>query len=254
MHRSSLSFHRAPAGLLFLLGVLSAAPAAAQDLVRLSVNVAQQATSTTVLQEGSFDRYFEQGSSTFERTVPKAVVYDFGGSVRLWRAFHAGAAVSILENTGTGTLTARVPHPLQFNKPRTTTGDIADAKRTEIGSHIMFGWMIPAASGLDFLLFGGPSIFATEQLFVKSLSLSLNQEVFPFDVLAFPGAETETLSASVLGYNAGVDMTWRFARHFGVGLLLRYSSGKKEFTPTGSQPVEVTVGGLHAGGGLRVVF
>ena len=59
-----------------------------------------------------------------------------------------------------------------------------------------------------------------------------------------------------MGYNAGVDMTWRFARNVGVGLLVRYSNGKKEFTPTGtgSQPVEVTVGGLHAGGGLRLIF
>ncbi len=57
-----------------------------------------------------------------------------------------------------------------------------------------------------------------------------------------------------MGYNAGVDMTWRFADNFGVGLLVRYSNGKKEFTPTGAQPVEVTVGGLHAGGGLRVLF
>lgn len=205
-------------------------------------------------QQGSFDRYFEQGSTTFEQTVPTSVIYDLGGSIRVWRQLYAGAAVSIFEATGSGTLTARVPHPLQFNKPRTTTGDIADAQRREIGTHIMAGWTIPAARGLDFLLFGGPSFFSTEQLFAKSLTLSLDKEIFPFDELPFPGAETETIRENVVGYNAGVDMTWRFADHFGVGLLLRYSNGKKAFTPTGSQPVEVTVGGLNAGGGLRVLF
>ena len=84
--------------------------------------------------------------------------------------------------------------------------------------------------------------------------LSLDKEVFPFDELAFPGAQTEDVRNTVIGYNAGVDMTWRFARNIGVGLLLRYSKGKKEFTPTGMQPVGVTVGGLHAGGGLRLRF
>ena len=84
--------------------------------------------------------------------------------------------------------------------------------------------------------------------------LSLEKEVFPFDELAFPGAQTQTVRENVLGYNAGVDMTWRFSQNVGVGLLLRYSNGKKAFTPTGAQPVEVTVGGLHAGGGLRVLF
>ena len=231
-----------------------ASSAAGQELVRLSVNIGQQATSTTVTQQGSFDQYFEQGSTTFERTIPTSVIYDLGGTIRVWRQLHAGAAVSMFETTGEGELTARVPHPLQFNKPRTTTGDIADARRREIGTHIMFGWTIPAAHGLDFLLFAGPSFFSTEQLFAKSLTLSLDKEVFPFDELAFPGAETETLRENAVGYNAGVDMTWRFADHFGVGLLLRYSHGKKAFTPAGSQPVEVTVGGLNAGGGLRVLF
>lgn len=234
--------------------VSTAAAAAAQERFRISINAGQQTTATTISHEQTFDRYFEQGSFTFERTVPKAPIYDLGVAVRLWRGLHAGAAVSIFEKTGAGTVTARVPHPLQFNKPRPTTGEIADAKRREVGQHIMFGWTIPAAGGLDFTLFGGPSIVTTEQLFVTSLTLALDKEVFPFDELAFPGVQAETQRQSVTGYNAGVDMTWRFARNVGVGLLVRYSNGKKAFEPTGTPAVEVTVGGLHAGGGLRLVF
>ncbi len=235
-----------------LLGAI--VPAAAQERLRISVNAGQQTSTTTVLQTQSFDRYFEQGSFTFERTVPKAPIYDLGATVRLWRELHAGAAVSIFDKSGAGTLTARVPHPLQFNKARTTTGDVAGATRREIGQHFMFGWLVPAASGIDFLLFAGPSIFAAEQLFVKSLTLSLDKEVFPFDELAFPSMETEIVRENVVGYNAGVDMTWRFSDKIGVGLLIRYSNGKREFTPTSTPLVDVTVGGLHAGGGLRVLF
>jgi hypothetical protein len=160
-------------------------------------------------------------------------------------------------------VTVKAPHPLQFNRPRTTAGDIADVRRQEVGQHFMVGWNIStvagpqrrtATRGLDFTLFAGPSIFVTDQLFVTSLMLSLEKEVFPFDELAFPGAQTQTVRENVLGYNAGVDMTWRFSRNVGVGLLLRYSNGKKSFAPAGVEPVEVTVGGLHAGGGLRVLF
>jgi hypothetical protein len=158
-----------------------------------------------------------------------------------------------------------VPHPLQFNKPRVTNADIAGVTRREFGQHFMVGWNISTAAaprlraaprGLDFTVFAGPSLFVTDQLLVSSVPLSIDSEVFPFDQLRFPGAQTEILRESIIGYNAGVDMTWRFARHFGVGLLLRYSNGKKEFTPTpsGSTPVDVTAGGLHAGGGLRVLF
>jgi hypothetical protein len=241
-------------GVLALFCVTSAS---AQERIRIAVNAAQQTSTTTVAQEQTFDRYFEQGSFTFERAVPKKVIYDLGVAVRVWRGLHAGAAVSVFDDkTGSGTMTARVPHPLQFNRPRTTTGDIADATRREIGQHFMIGWNVRAAGGLDFTLFGGPSIFATDQLFVKNLTLSLDKEVFPFDELAFPVVVNETLRENVTGYNAGVDMTWRFMRNVGAGLLVRYSGGKKEFAPTGtgSQPVEVTVGGLHAGGGLRLIF
>ena len=117
-------------------------PAAAQERLRISANIGQQASTTTVTQQQTFDRYFEQGSFTFERTVPKALIYDFGMAVRLWRGLHAGAAVSVFDTTGTGTVTARVPHPLQFNKPRTTTGDISDTTRREVGQHFMVGWNI----------------------------------------------------------------------------------------------------------------
>ena len=238
-------------------------PAAAQERFRISANVGQQATTTTVTQDQTFDRYFEQGSFTFEPTVPKATIYDFGIAVRVWRLLHAGAAMSLFEKADPGTVTVKVPHPLQFNRPRTTVGDIADVRRREVGQHFMVGWNLStiarpqrrtATQGLDFTLFAGPSIFVTDQLFVASPMLSLEKEVFPFDELAFPGAQIQTVRQNVIGYNAGVDMTWRFSKNVGVGLLLRYSNGKKAFTPPGVEPVEVTVGGLHAGGGLRVLF
>lgn len=232
----------------------AAAPAGAQDRFRVSVNAGQQTTSTALSGAQTFQQYFEQGSFTFDRTVPKAPFYDAGVAVRVWRALHAGAAVSIFADTGPGVLTARVPHPLYFNQPRTVTGDIPGVERREVGQHMSAGWAIPAAGGLDFIMFGGPSIFTTEQMFVTTLMLALDKEAYPFDTLAFPGVVTEKKRDHVIGYNAGVDMTWRFAEKVGAGLLVRYSKGTKDFTPTGGAPVEIEVGGLHAGGGLRLIF
>ena len=247
-----------------MVGLLCGDWVSAQERFRISVNAGQQASTATLTQEQTFDRYFEQGSFTFERTIPKAIIYDLGATVRIWRGLHAGAAASLFDNTGPGTVIARVPHPLQFNKPRTSSGDITNTMRRELGQHLMFGWNIStvatprfgrAPRGLDFTLFAGPSIFVAEQLFVTSLTLSLENEVFPFDELAFPAAQTTSVRDTVLGYNAGVDMTWRFNNNVGIGLLLRYSNGAKAFSPAaGSQPVDVTVGGLHAGGGLRLMF
>ena len=47
---------------------------------------------------------------------------------------------------------------------------------------------------------------------MTQLNFSLQDEVFPFEELAFPRADTETLRGNIIGYNAGVDMTWRVNR------------------------------------------
>ena len=109
-------------------------------------------------------------------------------------------------------MTARVPHPLFFDKQRTMTGEVSNVTRREVGQHVSVGWVIPDVDGLDLMVFGGPSVFTTEQLFVTTLTLALDKEVYPFDSLAFPGTVTEKRREDVLGYHAGVDMTWRFSQ------------------------------------------
>ena len=256
-HRRSSIVDR-PSSIVAILCVLCvwisfASPAAAQERFRFAANIGQQATTTDISEVQTFEQYFEDGRFTFERTTPKDVFYDASVGVRVWRGLQAGLAVSFFDNSGSGNVEASVPHPLQFNKPRTTESELAGITRRELGQHITVGWIIPAAANIDFTIFGGPSFFITEQTFVTGLTMSLDKEVFPFTTLAFPGASTAIERETVIGYNAGVDMAWRFADHIGVGALLRYTAGKKDFEPTGAT-VEVNVGGLHAGGGVRVSF
>jgi hypothetical protein len=257
-HRPSSIVQR-PASIVAILCafcVLSSftSPALAQERFRISANAASQSTTTTITEEQNFQQYFEQGSFRFEHTTPQDIVFDGGVLVRVWRGLHAGMAVSFFDNGGSGDIEARVPHPLQFNRTRVTSSELGNITRREVGTHVTIGWNIPATAGIDFTVFAGPSVFTTEQTFVTGLMLSLDKEVFPFNELAFPGAQTEIQRENVVGYNVGVDMTWRFMDHFGVGALFRYAGGRKDFSPTNGTPVEVKVGGLHAGGGLRLVF
>jgi hypothetical protein len=265
---------RAAAAIFASAVLLGAMPAGAQDRFIASVNIGQQATSTTVSEERTFQQYLEEGSLTFGRTIPKALFVDAGLSVHLWRGVRAGASVSIFEDSGLGELTANVPHPLFFDQRRTVTGTIGGVRRREVGQHFSAGWMIPniprirktpkpskipTKRPVDFIIFGGPSIFTTDQIFVTTLrSVSLANEIYPFDTVEFPGAVTEKTRNNVVGYHAGLDITWRLKGRFrdraGVGLLVRYASGKADLTPTGGRPVEIEVGGFHAGGGLRLIF
>jgi hypothetical protein len=230
------------------------APARAQDHLRLMINAGQQVSSAPLKETETFQQYLEQGTLTLNRTFPKRLFYDGGVAIHIISGLHAGASFSFLNDPGSGTVTAQAPHPLFFNQPRTTSGTASLIDRKETAVHIQLSWTVRAAGGIELTAFAGPSIFQTEQSLVTKLNLTLANEVYPFDTLSFPGVSTETVKDNVNGYNAGVDMTWRLGKTFGLGVLLRYSHGQKNFTPTGGQAVKIETGGLHAGGGLRVIF
>jgi hypothetical protein len=232
------------AGLGLLLAVASTA--GAQDHLRISVNAGEQTSQLAFKQTLKLQQYLEDGDLTLQRTIPKKPVFDGGVMVHIVSGFHAGVAFSSFNAPGSGTVTAHLP--------RTTTGNVTGIDRKETATHVEFGWTIRAAGGLEFTPFAGPSLFQAEQVFVTKLNLTLANEVYPYDTLAFPGVSTETIKDKMNGYNAGVDMTWRFSKVVGVGALIRYTHGMKNLTPTGGQATKVEVGGLHAGGGLRIIF
>lgn len=233
---------------------LAASSAQAQDRVRVFAGGGQQVTAATFEQSATFQQYFEQGSLKAERTIPKAPFFDVGAAVRLAGGLHAGVTMSFFTDNGAGTVTAQVPHPFFFNQPRTVTSEVPGITRKETAAHIQALWTAPAAGGLELTFFGGPSVFMTEQRYVKGFNLSLASEVYPYDALALPGASTGTFKETIVGYNAGVDLTWRVAPHVGLGILIRHSRGTETVTPAGAQPARVEVGGLHAGGGIRLIF
>jgi hypothetical protein len=239
-------------GAAVLLGTVVSARA--QDHVRFMINAGQQASSTTLNDTQTFQQYQEQGTFTLVRTTRKRAFYDGGVAIPIVGGLHAGATFSFFNDPGSGTVTAQVPHPFFFNQLRTTSGTASGIDRKETAVHIQVLWTARAAGGIEFTAFGGPSIFQTEQGLATKVNLTLANEVYPYDTLSFPGMTTQTIKDRVNGYNAGVDMTWKLGKKFGLGVLIRYSHGQKNFTPTGGQAVKIEAGGLHAGGGLRVVL
>lgn len=225
-----------------------------QPRVRVLAGGGLQATQFAFEDNQTFQQYLETGSFKFSRTIPKRPFFDVGAAVRVYRRLHVGMSFSFLNDTGTGSLTAEVPHPLFFNQKRTVTADIQNVIRRETGEHFQVSWTTKPINGLEFSFFGGPSIFRTEQTYATKLALGLDKETYPFDTFAFAGATTETLKEYITGYNAGVDMTWKFSKHVGAGVLIRYAAAKKNFIPPGGAPFTVEVGGLHAGGGIRFIL
>jgi hypothetical protein len=200
-----------------------------------------------------FTEFVEPG--TIETSFDTKSAFGFDGSlgVRIWRNVGIGAGVSTFSpasrEDGGGEVTARIPHPFHFKQHREVTGD-AGLRRKETAIHLDVLYFVPVRDNLQVILAAGPTFFQAEQSFVNDV---LYDQTYPFDEATFRGVDRDNESASGTGFNASLDLAWRFSRSFGLGGLVRYTRAQLPFTP-GERTVTVDVGGVQAGLGVRIIF
>ena len=241
--------------------LIGAAPAAAQTTFQssapvrgfLSVNGIYQATASSFSDRFEFQEFVETGSIETSFEASPAVGLDGSAGVRLWRNLGIGAGITTYapgsRDDGGGTVTARIPHPLHFNQHREVTGD-AGLRRKETAIHANLLYFVPSRSKLQAVIGAGASYFQAEQSFVNDV---LYDHEYPFDTATFRGVDLDNESATGLGFNATVDVGWRFTKAFGAGAVVRYAKATLPFSP-GNREVKVDVGGVQAGLGIRVIF
>ena len=110
---------------------------------------------------------------------------------------------------------------------------------------------MPAAGRWQLRFFAGPSYISLEQDVVREVTAN---ETFPYDTATFQRAVTGRATGSGLGFNTGADITWRFARRVGAGLLVRYARASVDLNGPDARTVSSDGGGLHAGAGIRFLF
>lgn len=247
---------RGPAALV-LLAALSAlsAPAAAfgqsdTGRFRVGINAGGQVSGNTVSQSFSVQKNLEAAPITADTSAKRAPIFDGGIVVRIAGPLAAGFAVSYLTHDSAATITANIPHPFFFNRPRSITGGTT-VSRAEGAGHIEAVYQLSGGGRLDILLSGGPSIFNVRQTLVTDVTYS---DAFPFDTATFRAAVTSDATKTVAGFNVGSDVTWRFSRTIGIGGLVRYARAHPTLSAANNSAVQIDVGGLQVGAGLRLLF
>lgn len=222
----------------------------AQDRVLVSVDVAQQTTTTTFTATTTFTEFVEQGQITTKQTVAKGHVYGSGVTVRAWKSLVLGAAVSYYSKANSAQVDAQLPHPFLFDHPRLVSATASGLERSETGTHLFIGVIVPATNRMNIVISGGPSFFQVQQDLVSQVTYA---QTYPYDEVQFTGVTTERIKDHTVGYHAGADITVKFSQHVGVGGTLRFSRGTLTSTFDGDS-LSFDVGGLQAGGGLRLSF
>ena len=148
-------------------------------------------------------------------------------------------------------MSALIPHPFTFNAPRSVSGTAIGLPKRELGVHIDAGWVVPANGRGQVTVFAGPSMYRVKQTVVTSITAN---EIYPYDTATFASATTVESSRSHIGANAGLDVSIRIAKYFGVGAIARYSRATIRLPAPDGSEVTVKAGGLQVGGGVRFRF
>lgn len=222
------------------------------DSVFISVSGGvQQAAASDVSDRFSFSKNQETETIDVKYPMKTLGLFDVGASFRVWKGLAFGAAFSRVSGGGDAEVTASVPHPFFFNQPRTVTGTDSGVQHAENGVHLQVQYVVPASDSVHIIVGGGPSWISVEHEIVTDVTVT---ESYPFDTAAFGGAVTKTTKASASGFNAGLDVTWMFARSVGVGGLVRYTRADIDLEPADGRTLTTKAGGVQGAAGIRFVF
>jgi hypothetical protein len=193
-------------------------------------------------------------NATLVATLPDAsgAIAAARGSVLVWRRRLAvGAGVTGFWSTRPADVTASLPHPFYFNRPRSVEGTASGLARDEMMVAIECSWLVRLNARTDLQVFAGPAFFRVRADMPTKVQFT---ESYPYDAATFTGVETARVSGSAAGFTLGGDVTHMFTRSIGVGGYVRFSRASASLAPPGGQATTVDLGGVQAGGGLRFRF
>jgi hypothetical protein len=231
-----------------------AAPAAAKagpPKLFVSADGGGQLTSAGFVSHTVYNLYAESASMDASLPDGGGAAVAVRGGVRVWRHLAIGAGVTGFWSTRTADVTASLPHPFFFNRPRSVEGTASGLARDEKMVAIECAWLVPLNARMDLQVFAGPAFFSVRADMPASVRFT---ESYPYDAAAFTGVETASVSGSATGITIGGDVTYMFSRSIGIGGHVRFSRASASLTPAGGPSTTVDLGGVQAGGGLRVRF
>jgi hypothetical protein len=225
-------------------------PARRPGDLTVDLNVGAQLTGDAVTQQFSITKNAEAAPIAVRQPFSTGIFVDGGVTVRMRRRLGLAIGASFLPHEHDATVGASVPHPVFFNQPRAVSGT-TPLSQSQTAVHVDAAYLAPPRGRLWVTLLGGVSIIHIQQKLVTDINVS---DPFPFDAPTLSSAVTATASATPIGFNVGVDVTWRRWRRAGLGALIRYSRASATLTPGAAVATTVVAGGLEAGAGVRFGF
>lgn len=218
--------------------------------LRVSASFGTQVSDATIEQSFDLIRNIEPMPVTASIDAKRATLIDAGAAYKVAGRLAIAYAFSSTMHDTTADVSAAVPHPFFFDRRRPIEGTVPTTSSGKT-HHVSVAYIVPAGRSVDVMVLGGPSWFSIRQTLVNDVTY---REEYPYDTAAFNDAKTTLAKENVTGYHVGVDVAVKLTRHVGLGGLARFSRGSTTLTAGQDNTAKFDVGGLQAGGGLRLAF
>jgi hypothetical protein len=213
--------------------------------------------------------YFEPADFGAQYSLPRGAGFDFGGGVLVTPMIGFGVSFTGTAHEHAANLSLRIPHPVSRNVFASDTA-ATDGVLEREEKRVNLQAMLVAAQTDRFRLrvFGGPTYFRVEQ---DAITYIRFDQVFvilpPANSITITGFDSERIEGTGWGLHAGADASVFFNRVVGVGGFARFSRGTvtlentlattvdpRRTVPSNLEDVDVRVGGIQVGVGLRLKF
>jgi hypothetical protein len=180
---------------------------------------------------------------------------DVGAGIRVTGRLGVGATASWFMRSASGSFDLKVPSPLVPNQPLALMGSTTGLTRNELGVHIQALYALPLGNEATVVLGGGPTVFRARQELIRSIEF----DTLPgFTTLRLNDTLVTEVDKTAVGFNVSANVIWSLGSHFGVGAVTRYARATATVDPGAEtnvpRAIEMQLGGLHIGGGIRLLF
>jgi opacity protein-like surface antigen len=215
------------------------------------VNGLYQATSTDFRDSKTFRVNAEDAQLRTSYALKKGPALDIAGGARIWRQFGVGVGVTRFTRSTVADVSASIPHPFFFSRPRSIAGTADGFSREETAVHLQARALLPISRRLQAMAFGGPSFFHLTQTLATDVHYV---ESYPYDAATFQSVDATSAKKSRTGFNVGADVEYFFMRNVGVGGTVQFSRATVDLPSASGGDLSVKAGGAQVGVGLRLRF
>jgi hypothetical protein len=215
----------------------------------VSIGATAQISSNDFAQRFTFPLFAEHAKIEGPLAVSRGVRVDARMGLHLWSRLGVGLLVSRLRTSGHMHVTYTLPYPFLFDDPRVAVADSA-SRRGVTDLHVQAHVLVVGRDRWQVVASGGPSAtWLSQELATDRLQYTYD---YPFDSITVTPRSGVTKGHG-FGGHAGLTLTRRLGRHFGLDADMRWSFTRVRLESAGST-LTLHTGGPQAGGAFRVVF